>query len=159
MVTFIFFVFFSSLIAPINIRAVIVMTDPLYIYNLSDPFARAIAYKESTFNPYAVNKHSKARGLFQFMPIMIDEVNKIQKRKEVLSFYIFHQSLNLKRYTWNDAFDPIKSIEMYYIVQQWKNPEYYYDKACRIWFGTGIQKHDKMRWEDYYNEVVKLLKQ
>lgn len=120
-------------------------------FKIPQPFLKAKIKFESNFDPYAVNPYSGARGILQYMKVMIDEANKI--------FRIMHpqnQSLNIKpEYTWNDAFDPAKSIEMYWLIMDYKNPEYYYDKACRIWFGTGVQKPDGMRWEDYYQEVMK----
>ena len=149
-----FTIFLSkTLTAPANYRATIPAGRPLYIYGLSDPFARAVAYIESRFIPDIVNPYSGARGLFQFMPVMIEEVNKIQRRKEILSLVILHSAIRLPRYTWSDAFDPVKSVEMYYIVQQWKNPEYYHDKMVKIWFGTGKQ-HDGKTWCNYFNELM-----
>jgi hypothetical protein len=121
-------------------------SKPIYKYNLSDPFARAVFYYESRLNPDAVNKISGARGIGQITEIMIKEVNKICK---ILGLP--------NQYTWDDAFDPIKSIEIWYIVQGYKNPEYYYDLACRIWFGTG-QQYDGKTWHTYYNEVMSLIK-
>jgi hypothetical protein len=128
--------------APPFVKLIVPEGTPVYIFNLKDPFARAVAFKESSFDPLIVNKRSGARGLMQITPVMIREVNKICKK------------LNLpNRYIWKDAFDPYKSIEIWYIVQGYKNPEYYYDKACRIWFGVGKQ-HDGKTWEWYYTEVM-----
>jgi hypothetical protein len=123
----------------------ITRSQPVYIFNLNDPLARSVAYYESCFNPYAVNKKSGARGLMQITKIMIKEVNKVCQKTGLP-----------KRYTWNDAYDPLKSIEIWWIIQNHKNPEYFPDRACRIWFGTGRQ-YDGKRWEDYYNEVSKRL--
>ena len=114
--------------------------EMLYAYNVSDSFLRAVIRYESNYNPSAVNPVSKARGLLQITPVMIKEVNKYSDT----------------RYTWNDAFDPMKSIEMWNIIMQAKNPEGYWDKMCRLWFGTGVQ-YNGMSWEDYYMKVVKLI--
>jgi hypothetical protein len=119
--------------------------EPIYIFGLNDPLVRSVAYHESRFNPYAVNKISGARGLMQITKIMIKEVNKICKKMGLPP-----------KYTWKDAFDPLKSIDIWWIVQNYKNPGYLPDRACRIWFGTGRQ-YDGKRWEDYYNEVSKRL--
>jgi len=154
-----------KLTAPANERALIVVNEPLRLsdipyltfvknyFKISEPFLKSQIQFESNFNPYAVNPHSGARGILQYMKIMIDEANKI--------FRIMHpqnqvsESSLKPEYTWDDAFDPEKAIEMYWLIQNYKNPEYYYDRACRIWFGIGIQKHDGMTWEDYYTEVMK----
>lgn len=137
MVTILLILINLTLSAPGNGRTIIVQTEPVYIYNVSDPFLRAIIRFESNYNADAVNPYTKARGILQILPIMINEVNKYSDI----------------RYTWNDAFSPEKSIEIWYIIQGAKNPKYYPDKAIRIWFGTGKQ-HDGMTWCDYYNQVM-----
>jgi len=120
-------------------RYFVVETAPaLYTFNISDPFLRAVIEFESNFQADAVNPHTGARGILQILPIMIREVNKYSDIK----------------YTWDDAFDPVKSIEIWTKVMDVKNPEYYYDKACRIWFGTGVQ-WDGMQWEDYYMKIMR----
>ena len=138
MITIIFLLVSLRLIAPVDDREIILYSGPQYIYNVQDPFLRAVICFESNFNERAVNPYTKARGILQILPIMIREVNKYSD----------------VRYTWNDTWDPVKSIEMWWIIMNKKNPEYYPDKACRIWFGVGKQKHDGMTWEDYYNEVM-----
>jgi hypothetical protein len=139
------FVFIRS-IAPVTPHEfIIVKSEPIYIFNLTDPLTRAVAYIESRFKSNVINKKSGARGLMQITPVMIKEVNKICKK------------LNLpNHYTWTDAFDPYKSIEIWNIVQNYKNPEHYIDKACRIWFGIGVQ-YDGKTWEDYYTEIIKII--
>ena len=141
MITIIFLLVSLRLIAPVDDREIILYSGPQYIYNVQDPFLRAVICFESNFNERAVNPYTKARGILQILPIMIREVNKYSD----------------VRYTWNDAFDPDKSIKMWWIIMNKKNPEYYPDKACRIWFGTGKQKHDGMTWEDYYTKVTNKL--
>jgi hypothetical protein len=137
-------IFFSLitliLTAPANERLIIAVSEPLYIYNVSDPFLRAVMRFESNYDERAVNPITKARGVLQIMPVMIKEVNKYSDVK----------------YTWNDAFNAQKSIEIWHIIHLAKNPEYYYDKACRIWFGIGRQ-HDGMTWHNYYNKVTENL--
>jgi len=137
MITTIFLLVSLKLIAPVDDRVVILNDGPVYIYNATDPFLRAVICYESNFNERAVNPYSKARGILQILPVMIREVNK----------YGYS-------YTWNDAWDPEKSIEIWWIVMNKRNTEYYYDKAVKIWFGTGKQKHDGMTWHDYYKKVM-----
>jgi len=104
--TLIFLMIAFDLIAPVSGRAVIVMTQPVYIYNVSDPFLRAVIRYESNYQERAVNPISKARGILQILPVMIREANKYSEVK----------------YTWNDAFDPVKSIEIWYTVQGGEKP-------------------------------------
>ena len=164
MITIIFLLVSLRLIAPVDNKAYILKTEPYrtsdipYLtfvknyFKITNLFLKSKIGFESNFDIYAVNPHSGAKGILQYMPIMIREANKI--------FRITHpqnqvpQSSLKPEYTWDDAFDPYKAIEMYWLIMNYKNPEYYPDKACRIWFGTGIQKHDGMTWEDYYNEVM-----
>ena len=148
-----FFTYVKKCIAPtIPIPFYIVASKPLTPYNINDPLLRAFVFYESTYREWIVNPKSGARGLLQYMKVMIDEANKI--------FRITHpqnQVLSTKpEYTWDDAFDPYKSMEIWYVVQNYKNPDYYVDKSCRIWFGTGKQ-YDGMTWEDYYNKISNIM--
>ena len=139
MITLTFLILINlTLTAPDNGRADVPAGEVLYIYNVSDPFLRAVIRFESNYKADAVNPYTKARGVLQILPVMIREVNKYSDT----------------RYTWADAFSPAKSIEIWYKIMEVKNPGYYPDKAIRIWFGTGKQKHDGVRWEDYYNIVM-----
>jgi len=138
MITTIFLLATLRLIAPTDDRVVILKQEPCYIYNVKDTFLRAVIRYESNFNERAVNPYSGARGVLQILPVMIREVNKYSDVK----------------YTWNDAWDPVKSIEIWWTIQRERNPEYNYKRACRLWFGSGIQKHDRMTWRDYYKEVM-----
>lgn len=137
MITLIFLQTFITLTAPANQRFTIPMPEVLYIYGVTDPFLRSVIQFESNFQERAVNPYTGARGILQILPIMVREVNK-------------HSDI---RYTWNDAWDPAKSIKMWYIIQDAKNPNYYPDLAIRIWFGVGRQ-HDGMTWCDYYEKVM-----
>lgn len=116
--------------------------EPICIYNADDPLLRAVIRLESNFNPLAVNPVSGARGILQIMPDMIKEVNRICKKLGIN-----------EHYTWNDAFDPVKSIRIWYIAQEYHNPTYDTNLACQIWFGRGIQ-WDGMTWVEY-SSIVK----
>ena len=129
-----------KLTAPENKRTVIVADKPCYIYGIEDPFLRAVIKLESNFDDQAVNPHSGARGILQIMPVMIREVNKYSDIK----------------YTWNDAWNPYKSIEIWDKIMEVKNPEYYPDRACKLWFGSGVQ-YDGMTWREYYEKVMRKL--
>ena len=141
MMTILTLIFCLTLTAPSGVtRLNIQAGEVLYAYNVSDSFLRAVIRYESNFNPSAVNPVSKAWGLLQITPVMIREVNKYTD----------------KHFIWHDAFDPVKSIEMWNIIMQAKNPEGYWDKACRLWFGVGVQ-YNGMTWHRYYNEVTALM--
>jgi hypothetical protein len=111
---------------------------PLHPYNIQDPLLLSFVKVESDFKEDAVNEVSGARGILQILPCMIDEVNRI---------------LKLNKYTWDDAFNAFKSMEIWYIIQQYHNPEYDIEKACKIWFGKGVQ-YDGCTWEDYQRKVM-----
>ena len=131
--------------APVYKTYYIAISKPCYIYNIQDPMLRAFIQVESGFNPEAVNPISGARGILQYLPIMIEEVNKICVKKNIP-----------KKFTWEDAWDPYLSIDIWYIVQNYHNPEYDIQKACRIWFGVGVQ-YDGLTWVGYHKEVLKYL--
>jgi len=141
-----------QILAPVNRAIYIEQVEPIYIYNMEDPLLRAVGKAESSFDHLIVNKVSKARGLLQIMPDMIKEVNRICR--------IWHDSfpeyVELESYTWDDAFDPVKSIRMWYIAQDYHNPEYDFNLACQIWFGRGVQ-YDGMTWIEYSGIVKKHL--
>ena len=134
-----------QILAPVNRAIYIKQAEPICIYNIKDPLLRAVAKTESNFNPLAVNPVSKARGLLQIMPDMIKEVNRICRKIGIE-----------ESYTWADAFDPVKSIRMWYIAQDYHNPKYDLNLACQIWFGRGVQ-WDGMTWVEYSGIVKKHL--
>jgi hypothetical protein len=105
----------------------------LHPYNVNDSMLLSFIRLESSFKEDAVNPVSGARGILQILPIMIKEVNRI---------------LDQEKFCWEDAFDAIKSIEIWYIVQQHHNPDYSIEKACQIWFGKGVQ-YDGLTWQGY----------
>jgi len=128
--------------APPNNCLVIPAGERIGIYGLKDPTLIAFMRLESKFKERAVNQRTGARGILQITPVMIREVNKICKRYS-----------KTWKYTWADAWSPEKSIEIWYIVQTVKNPNYDLEKAVKIWFGTGRQ-YDGKTWR-WYLEVVK----
>ena len=89
----------------------------------------AIAMTESEFNPKAVGK-TKDYGIYQITPIYVKEINRL----------LGHQV-----YTHEQAFDIEKSVEMFNILQSFKNPNQDIDKA--IYF------HNRAPW--YKKRVMK----
>ena len=89
----------------------------------------AIAMTESEFNPKAVGKNMDY-GIYQITPIYVKEVNRL---------------LGDQVYTHNQAFDIEKSVEMFNILQSYKNPDQDINKA--------IYYHNKADW--YRKRVLK----
>lgn len=147
LLVFLVFVYLKCIAPTIGACIYIEKTKPLYPYNITDPQLRVVVFYESRFDQYAVNPVSKARGILQILPPMIKEVNSICKRQRLK-----------ERFTWDDAFDPVKSIRIWYIVQNYRNPKYDLAETCKIWFGTGKQ-YDGMTWREYYRDVNLLLSQ
>lgn len=135
-----------SLKAPVMNSFTIIKEEPLCPYNIKDPILRSFVWYESRFMEDAVNPVSGARGILQILPIMIAEVNKI----------IIECNFTSALYTWEDAFNAEKSIEIWYIVQKHKNPDYNIKKACQIWFGVGTQ-YDGLTWRGYHKGIEEYL--
>ena len=89
----------------------------------------AIAMTESEFNPKAVGK-TKDYGIYQITPIYVKEINRL---------------LGDQVYTHDQAFDINKSVEMFNIMQSFKNPEQ--DIETAIYF------HNKAPW--YKKKVLR----
>ena len=89
----------------------------------------AIAMTESEFNPKAIGT-CKDYGIYQITPIYVKEVNRL---------------LGEQIYTHNQAFDIEKSVEMFNILQSYKNPNQDIEKA--------IYYHNKASW--YKKKVLK----
>ena len=122
----------------------IISSPPIAKYNVHDPLLRAVIGFESNWKEDAVNSITGARGILQILPPMINEVNRI--------LYHYYGSAFIK-YTWDDAWNPLKSIEIWYIVQNHHNPLYDSIRACQLWFGMGMQ-WDGMTWVEYHEVVL-----
>lgn len=112
-----------------------------YPFGIEDTVLLSFIRLESNFNEKAVNPVTGARGILQILPVMVAEANRLQA--------IHGKSLV---YTWDDAWDVAKSIEIWYLVQGHHNPDYDLQRACQIWFGRGVQ-YDGMTWREYHEKV------
>lgn len=90
----------------------------------------AIAMTESEFKPNAIG-NTKDYGIYQITPIYVAEVNRLLGQQE---------------YTHDQAFDITKSVEMFNILQSYKNPNqdlelaiYYHNKAS--WYKKRVLKN------------------
>lgn len=86
-----------------------------------DKLILAISFTESRFNPDAVGKAGDT-GHLQITPVYVKEINRLYGTD----------------YTIEDAFDIDKSLEMFYLMQQFKNPTgnleqaiYYHNKSAQ----------------------------
>ena len=98
-------------------------------------FIPALVQVESRGDPNALGKNND-RGILQITPILVKEVNRISGLA----------------YTHDDAWDPEKSIEMFYIIAQKYCPEHDFEKMARIWNG-GPRGHTKDYTIAYWNKV------
>ncbi len=89
----------------------------------------AIIWQESKGNPNPKHSDGKSEGILQITPIYVDEVNRI---------------LGKSKYTLHDRRNPLKSHEMFLVVQNYHNPEKDVKKAVKL--------HNKAGW--YFEEVI-----
>lgn len=87
----------------------------------------AIATVESNLNEKAVSRDCV--GYLQIRPCLVQECNNILKKQN-----------STKRYTLNDRFSKVKSIEMFYIIQDKFNPTYDIERAICIWNAGAYSK-------------------
>lgn len=101
---------------------------------------KAISAVESSNNPKAVN--GQHAGLLQISPVCVKECNNIVGRK---------------KYTNRDRFNPVKSIEMFNLIQSRYNPERNIEKAARLWNGGPGWTKNPRRTNRYWRAVSRVL--
>lgn len=101
----------------------------------------AIAHVESRHNTKAVSGCGTYVGFLQISKTVVDECNRI---------------IGKRKYTYKHRYDKESSVEMFYIIQRYYNPENNIEKAIRIW--NGGPNFSKRKTEQYYNEVIKVYK-
>ena len=89
----------------------------------------AIMWQESKANPNPKYSDGKSEGILQITPIYVKEANRI---------------LGKNKYTLHDRRNPLKSHEMFLVVQNYHNPEKDVKKAVKL--------HNKAGW--YFEEVM-----
>jgi len=102
-----------------------------------DPILMAFEKIESSNREKIVNSIG-ATGILQIMPIMIDEVNRICRKLK-----------NPMRFTIADRLDSTKSVQIWYIVQNYYNAGYDLKRACKVW--------NSKAGTDYYNKIARLV--
>ncbi len=107
----------------------------------SNSLVDAVMYVESRNNPNAWNKREDACGVLQIRPIMIKDVNRILKRNQ---------------YTLNDRWNKTKSIEIFYIIQEYYSPNGTPERIARVWNG-GPNGYKKQQTLAYWHKVKQQL--
>ena len=98
-----------------------------------DPMLHSFIKVESNFNDTVINRLGYG-GCLQIGQEMVDEVNRICKKEG-----------NPSRYVLEDRLNRGKSIEMWYIVQNYWNPLYDLKRATKIWNPLASKR--------YYNKI------
>ena len=89
----------------------------------------AIIWQETKFNPNPKYSDGESEGILQITPIYVKECNRI---------------LGYNKYTLHDRRNPLKSHEMFLVVQNYHNPEKDVKKAVKL--------HNKGK--RYFEEVM-----
>jgi len=133
------FIGIRLLLAPDTGVISIALPSPIISTFPPNEWLKAIIYVESgTIGSEAYNKNEPlAAGKLQQYPIFVKDVNRI---------------LGYEKYSLNDRLNDKKAEEMFWIYQNYYNPEMNFEKMCRIQCGgpTGYQKTCTL---DYYNLV------
>lgn len=110
-----------------------------------DNVIKAISVVESGEKPNARN--GQYVGILQIGNAAVKDCNRINIKND-----------DPRRYTLKDRYDREKSIEMFWIIQKFYNPELDIEKAIRLWNGgVGNLKHPH-KTERYYKKVMSVLK-
>ncbi len=104
-----------------------------------DVFTRALIMTESAGNPSAVGKTNDV-GILQITPIYVKDANRIAN----------------SCYTLDDRYDPVKSLEMFAIINSHYNPELDIDKAIKLhnpgagdWYANRIKQYMEQELSSY----------
>lgn len=103
----------------------------------------AITYVESRGNPNAVNGNNC--GAMQITPGLVQDCNKILKRRGID-----------KRYTLKDRFNVKKSREMFVLIMSHYNPTNDIERGIRMWNGGCCYKVKST--QRYYQKVMAQLR-
>lgn len=98
----------------------------------------AISYIESRYNPNAVSPCGQWVGYLQISQVMVQECNRI---------------VGYKKYNYSDRYNKEKSIEMFYLFQNYYNPQGNIEKGIRMWNGGPNFTYNGTN--HYYKKVMK----
>jgi|WetSurMetagenome_2_1015567.scaffolds.fasta_scaffold00157_69 hypothetical protein len=102
-----------------------------------DPILYAFMKVESNFQTDVINSLGYA-GILQIGPEMIEETNRICELTG-----------NPKSFTLTDRLDSIKSVQIWYIIQNYYNRAYTLENACKLW--------NPLAGDWYYNKIKRYL--
>ena len=100
--------------------------------------ALSVAMVESSLKPNKKVEKTDAVGFLQIRPIKVKEVNRILNIK--------NKTKNKEYYSLEDRYNIEKSIEMFRIEMEYKNPKLNVAKCVRLWYGADNK--------DYYTKVL-----
>lgn len=95
--------------------------------------AIATAMVESSLDSNKVVKKTDAVGFLQIRPIKVAEINRLLNLK--------NKTKNVVYYTLADRYSVVKSIEMFRIEMEHKNPKLNIGKCVKLWYGSYDQKY------------------
>lgn len=125
------FLFISiGLFAPDQKKLIIELNDPIIPF---DKMLWSFMKVESNFDTDTVNRLGYG-GILQIGQEMIDEANRLNVKDD-----------NPVRYTLNDRLDSLKSVQIWYTVQNYWNPTYSLKRAAKVWNPLASNK--------YYNKL------
>jgi len=110
------------------------------------PLIEAMIWVESRDNDSAYNKREDAVGCLQIRPIMLRECNRILELQNVE-----------KRYTLEDRWSRTKSVQIFYVVNNYHHENATYEEIARAWNG-GPNWAQKGGTKRYWNKVQRKLK-
>lgn len=117
-----------------------------YYIDNKDLLIEAMIWVESRDNDSAVGDGGRAVGCLQIHPIMVREANRILKlQKSSISYNLL------------DRWDREKSIEIFYIVNNYHNKSKSYEAIARSWNG-GPNWIEKSNTKKYWRKVKRKLK-
>jgi len=102
-----------------------------------DYLLEAVLFVESAHNPKAFNEKENAAGIAQLRPIMIAEANEI---------------VGYKKYSLKDRWNVRKSIEIWYVIQDYHNPSYDPITACLMW--NAGNANSKVNISNYISKII-----
>jgi hypothetical protein len=119
--------YFQILTAPPNPVIYILRSDEVRIF---DPMLYAFQKVESNFDTDVVN-HLGYTGILQEGPEMISEANRICKMTGNPARFKFPGA----------ALDSLQSVQIWYVVQNYWNPQYSLKKAAKVWNPLASKKY------------------
>jgi len=132
----------------IEIEEVVPKPDLVEVKSVVDlaPLIEAMIWVESRDNDSAYNKREDAVGCLQIRPIMLRECNRILELQNVE-----------KRYTLEDRWSRTKSVQIFYVVNNYHHENATYEEIARAWNG-GPNWAQKGGTKRYWNKVQRQLK-